>query len=466
MPPGSAKSLFSSVCFPTYCLGRFPGSRVIVTNYGSDLPKTQGRAARTIVSSPLYQRVFGCTLSEESGAVDEWALTNGSEWFAKGIAAGITGRRADGVVWDDLIKNRQEADSKLMRDTTWNAYINDLMTRKKPRAWEVGITTRWHEDDPAGRILPLNYNGESGPIKGRDGNDWYVVCLPAECEREDDPLGRKLGERLWPEYFHENFFAPFKLQPRTWSALYQQRPAPESGTYFEENWIKLYGDGTLTSVPDRDTMYVYGASDYATTEKGGDYTVHVVAGVDQYHDIYILDLWRQRTSSDKWAESFCDLVEKWRPMGWAEETGQIKAGVGPFLHRMMLDRGVGVARKDFPTRGDKSIRAQSIRGRMAMGKVYFPRDKIWFSDLRRELLTFPAGTNDDIVDALGLLGQCLDLFIKGEPKKKDKEVTKMLTMKPCNDVTIAKDGECTVTLEDIFNENERFADEHKTLRIW
>ena len=68
-----------------------------------------------------------------------------------------------------------------------------MLTRKKPGAWEVGITTRWHEDDPAGRILPLNYNGESGWIQGRDGNDWFVVCLSAQCEKEDDPLGRKIG---------------------------------------------------------------------------------------------------------------------------------------------------------------------------------------------------------------------------------------------------------------------------------
>lgn len=445
MPPGSAKSTYSSMVFPTHYLGRFPKSGTILVQYGSDQPKKWGRRARSIVRQSIYKRIFGTELSQESQAVDEWLLTNGSEWMAMGIGAAVTGNRASGIIWDDLIKGRIEADSKTIRDKTHEAYLNDVLTRKKPDAFEVGITTRWHEDDVAGRILPTNYNGESGWVKGQDGNDWYVLCLPAEAEREDDPLGRQLGERLWPEYFTEEHLAPYKLNARTWSSLFQQRPAPETGSFFEEQWIKLYGEGTGTTVPDRATMYVYGASDYATTEKGGDYTVHVVVGVDPYHDIYVLDLWRQRTTPDKWAESFCNLVEQWRPMGWAQEKGQITSAVGPFLHRELLDRQLYIPRKDFPTKGDKSIRAQSIRGRMSQGKVFFPRDKPWFSILKHELMSFPAGKNDDICDALGLIGQILDLTIRGKPKDKEKDRKKVFSTNP---------EECTVTLEDCWDDSE------------
>ena len=382
--------------------------------------------------------------------------------MATGILSGITGNRVDGVIWDDLIKGRAEADSKTVRDKTWEAYMNDLMTRKKPAGWEVGITTRWHEDDVAGRILPLNYNGESGWIKGQDGNDWYVVCLPAIAEREDDLLGRQIGDILWPEWFTEQHFAPFKLQPRTWSALFQQRPAPETGNFFQVEWLRPYGEGTRTPMPNRDAMHVYGASDYAVTDEGGNYTVHIVVGVDveREYNIYVLDLWRERTSPDKWVEAFCDLARDWKPLGWAVEKGQIYSAVGGLLHRRMMERQTYVAMKDFPARGDKSVRAQSIRGRMAAGKVYFPIQKPWFAEFKRELLTFPAGKTDDAVDALGLIGQVLDKMYSVSTYNKEKEQPKILS-------TI-KD-ECTVTMDDLWDDDEYrdYADRNqpKNIRI-
>ncbi len=403
MPPGSAKSTYTSVVFPAHAMGRFPGSLVMVVNYGADLPRKWGRKARSIARQEQYRRIFNTALSPESQAADEWALENRSEFLGAGLLTGITGHRADGVVWDDLIKGREQADSAIFRNKTWDAYCDDLLTRKKPHAWEVGVTTRWHEDDPAGRILPANYNGESGWIKGRDGNDWYVVCIPAEAERADDVLGRKIGERIWPEWFPAEHFAPFKSNARTWSALYQQRPAPLDGDYFKAEWLKPY-----ESAPDRATLRVYGASDYAVTADGGDYTVHVVVGLDPEGKPWLLDLWRGQTDSAVWIDALCDLVAQWKPIEWAEESGQIRGAVGPFIDRRARERNAYVYRRQFPARGDKAVRAQAMRGLMAMRGLHVPMRAPWLADLRAELLSFPAGRGDDQVDALGLIGQMLD----------------------------------------------------------
>lgn len=449
LPPGSAKSTYTSVVFPTHVMGRTRGTNIIVASYGSGLPIKFGRRARSIVQQPIYKRIFNSSLSEESKAADEWALTNGSEWMGAGILTGITGNRADGVIWDDLIKGREQADSLIIREKTWDAYINDLLTRKKPRAWEVGIMTRWHEDDPAGRILPADYNGESGLIQCRDGNDWYVVCLPAECEREDDILRRKVGDILWPEWFTKEMFAPFKRNPRTWSSLYQQRPAPDAGIFFKGEWLKAFEPDRRTGLPmgmSPGDLNIYGASDYAVTKEGGNYTVHIVVGVDHRNDIYVLDLWRGQTSSDVWVEKFCDLVKRWKPLGWAEESGQINAGVGPFLVKRMRERNAFVARKQFPSKVKKAMRAQSIIGRMAMNGLYCPFGADWFAEFRKELLVFDAGTYDDQVDALSLIGQVLDRMIPADTSSSKKEEAKVLSTNPAL---------CTVTLDDLFQDNEQ-----------
>ena len=155
-------------------------------------------------------------------------------------------------------------------------------------------------------------------------------------------------------------------------------------------------------------MRIFGASDYAVTEAGGDWTVHVIIGVDMDDRLWLLDLWRGQTASDEWVETWCDLVKEWKPIEWAEETGQIKSGVGPFLTRRALERKAFCFRRQFPTRGDKAVRAQSIRGRMAMQGLNVPADAPWLTDFKRELMSFPAGRHDDQVDALGLAGQLLD----------------------------------------------------------
>jgi predicted phage terminase large subunit-like protein len=158
-------------------------------------------------------------------------------------------------------------------------------------------------------------------------------------------------------------------------------------------------------------MRIFGASDYAVTDDGGDYTVHIIVGVDSDDRLYVLDLWRQQTASDQWVEAFCDMVIRSKPMGWAEETGQIRAGIGPWLDRRSRERRAFVARHTFPTRGDKSVRAQSIRGRMALSGLYIEADAPWRADFEAELLSFPAGKHDDQVDALGLIGMLLDILI-------------------------------------------------------
>jgi predicted phage terminase large subunit-like protein len=418
LPPGSAKSTYATIVAPTHAMGITPEFKVIGVSYGSDLARKFGRRMRSIVRQDAYRLLFSTVLSSESGAADEWALENGSEYMGGGILSGITGNRADFITIDDPIKGRQDADSDVIRKRTIEAYQDDVLTRLKPGGSIMLTQTRWHEEDLAGSILPEGYDGRSGMIECRDGNVWEVICIPAQAERVDDPLGREVGEYLWPEWFPEDHWKPFKRIPRTWSALYQQRPAPEEGDYFKSEWLRPY-----TKAPDRKTMRVYGGSDYAVTEDGGDYTVHAVVGIDPEDRMYLLDLWREQAASDVWVEAFCDLVVEHKPIGWAEEMGQIKSGVGPFLTKQQRARKAYVFREQFPTRGDKSVRAQSMRGRMALDGLYVPINAPWYPAFRSELLSFPAGKNDDQVDAIGLIGQLLDKMSVG-PTPPDPEKPK------------------------------------------
>ena len=194
----------------------------------------------------------------------------------------------------------------------------------------------------------------------------------------------------------------------------------------EETQSKGNGQRPYKRHPPLETLAVYGGSDYAVTSDGGDYTCHVVVGLDSDDRLYLLDLWRGQSATDVWIREWCRLVREWKPLDWAEEQGQITAGVGPFLEQQARINKAYVNREQFPTRGDKATRAQSIRGRMAVDGLYVPTSAPWYADFRSELLSFPAGRHDDQVDALGLVGQLLAMMVEGRtPAKEEKKKPKV-----------------------------------------
>jgi hypothetical protein len=244
-PPGSAKSTYSSVVATSWAMGRKPNTQVILGSYASAIAGKQSRKVRTIVKSPAYSAIWKGrpTLTEDQRAIDDWSMTNGSSMMAAGMLAGITGNRCDLMIIDDPVANREQADSPTIREKIYNEYIDTAMTRAKPWMSVIIIMTRWHEDDLAGAILPENYEGESGLIHCRDGQHWDVLCIPAEAEREDDVLGREVGDFLWPEYWPAEHWSTWRNNPRaarTWAALYQQRPAPWGGIHFQRDQFQFY----------------------------------------------------------------------------------------------------------------------------------------------------------------------------------------------------------------------------------
>lgn len=402
LPPGSAKSTYCSTVAPTWAMGRKPGTKIILTSYGSDLAKKHGRRARQIVKSDDFLGIFNTSISKETSAADEWALENGSEYMAGGILSGITGNRAHGLIIDDPVKGREEADSAAIQNKTWDAYNDDLRTRLIPGGWEIIVQTRWSENDLSGKLLPEDYNGESGLIRCRDGRDWYVLCIPAECTRKDDPLGREIGELLWPEWFTPDHFAGFRAQPRTWSALFQQSPAPEEGTYFQREWFNFYRPGEYPG-----NLHTYQSTDFGVTDGDGDPTELGVFGLNPADDIYVLDWWSGQTTADVWIDRLLDQVVRFGPLATFGESGVIRRAVEPFLKKRMQERNIYTNLEWIPRVNDKVVSARGFQARASQRKVYLPDNKEGH-DLLDELLKFPAGSRDNKVDACALFGMALD----------------------------------------------------------
>lgn len=425
MPPRHGKSELASKRFPAFFLGKHPRRNIIAASYNSDLATDFGREVRNIVGTKRYRALFDTELAEDSTAANRWHTNKGGMYVAAGIGTATTGRGAHVLLIDDPFKDREEADSANQREKVWRWYTSTAYTRlesdiiynvtEDDQLWndllediECGkaepfegaiilVNTRWHEDDLDGRLEQSEASG---------GDKWDVLDLPAISPD---------GLALWPEKYALPKLEKIRtvIGERDWSALYQQRPAPDEGDYFKRDWFRYYDEKPVN-------LRVYGTSDYAVTEGGGDYTVHLVFGLDPDDNIFLIDLWRDQKTTEHWIEAVIDQIKFHRPMMWAEEQGQIIKGVGPFLAKRLKERKVYVRREQVVSAVDKPTRSRSIQGRTSMGKVYLPRNAPWVPDFIGELLLFPAGKHDDQVDAFGLIGRMLDELI---PASKPKEPT-------------------------------------------
>ena len=394
MPPRHGKSELASKRFPAWCLGRNPKRQIIAASYNSDLANDFGRNVRNIVASPEFGEVFtGVTLAADSQAANRMNTNHGGAYVAAGVGTAVTGRGAHIALIDDPFKDREEADSERRRELVWDWYRSTLFTRLMPGGAIVLIQTRWHEDDLAGRLLE------------NERDQWEVLELPA--------LHEEWGA-LWPEWYPEDVLLRIKatVGPREWSALYQQRPQPDEGTFFQRDWFKEWDK--LPSVR------YYGTSDYAVTDGDGDYTVHRIWGIGPQGEIYRVDGWKGQTTSDVWIERKLDLIAKYKPLAWFGEGGVIQKAIEPALKRRMRERKIFCRIEWMPSVHDKPTRARSFQAMAASGRVHFEKG----ADIS-EFLVFPAGKHDDDVDTASLIGRAIDqahpAILTTQEKKKPRD---------------------------------------------
>ena len=387
VPPRHGKSELASKRFPAFFLGRQPAKQFLSVSATAELAADFGRDVRNIIGSPEYRAVFEETeLAEDSQAKGKWHTSVGGVYYSLGIGGSVMGRGADVMLIDDPYSTMDDALSELTRKRVWDWYTGTAYNRLMPGGAIVVINHRMHEEDLSGRLLAQQAAG---------GDRWEVVQLPAISDG---------GDVLWPEAYPAEVLERIRVNslPRTWAALYQQNPVPDEGTFFQRGWFKRFNPEQKPA-----QLHVYGSSDYAVTEDGGDWTVHRVWGVDNVGDLWLLDGWRGQTTADVWIERVIDLVGRYKPHAWFGEGGVIARAIEPMLRRRLHERKMGCRLEWLPSIADKPTRARGFQARAAMGRVHIP-DGIEGDLVLDEMLHFPAGRHDDEIDAASLIGRALD----------------------------------------------------------
>lgn len=443
-PPGSAKSTYASAVAPAWAMGAFPGLQVLATSYADRPIERHSKRCRQIVASTEYHNIWPepVGIQRGSNAANDWELTNGSRFYCGGLEGSITSTRCDLGIIDDPVKNREAADSEVIRAKTRGEYDDTFKTRLKPKASIILIQTRWHLDDLAGSILPEDYDGRSGWVHCRDGLRWYVLNIPAKAVRKDDPLGRKPGEYLWPEWFgtrHWQLYEPDPKKPdgpnaRTWNALYQQDPQPGDGGIFTDNFDRFtlaeLPTGKVEGIHEQADMVYFGTADWAVTDEEDstdpDFTVQGLWLLDTVGDLWLYGGWYGRKdllkSLTEWHRQVTEPIAPGATDGvrdWISEAGVIRRAMEPIVRKMTHETDEYAAWTWLPSVKDKVANSTAFRARVQAGKVHIIKGP--FGDfVIQQLKQFPRGRHDDAVDMCGLAGRIVDQRYNPEPPEKDK----------------------------------------------
>ncbi len=384
MPPGSAKSTYTSILYPAWWFNQHPTSSVIAASHTADLAEHFGRQVRNLIVEHAADLGYG--LANDNRAAARWQTNKKGTYFATGVRGPIAGRRADLAIIDDPIKSHAEADSAGFRDTVWNWYRADLSTRLKPGGRIILIMTRWHEDDLGGRLL------------AHSPDEWRVLRLPALAEG-GDPLGRAPGEPLWPEW--ENRDALLRKREtvgsRIWAALFQQTPRPPVGSLFQTNQIDVLDEPPAASLGHRVRAW-----DFAATAKIGsndpDWTVGLKLQRDAGGRFVVIDVVRLRGTPGVVEDAIARTAEldgKAVSIGLPEDPG---AG-GKFAIASISRRLAGYRIEGSREHGSKAARAGPVAAQAEAGNLAIVRAP-WNRTFLDELRDFPHGVKDDQVDAL------------------------------------------------------------------
>ena len=192
-----------------WLLARHPEWPIAYASYGAAIARSKSRAVRD------YARAAGVTLREDAAALSEWRTPQGGGLLATGVGGALTGFGAHVLVGDDLLKNRQDADSPQIREHHWGWVTSTAMTRVEPGGSVFFVGTRWHRDDPIGRME-------------RDTDvAWEVINLPAL-----DVAERPLWEARWSRAALLSRRA--EVGEHDWQSLYQGHPVARKGRIYEE----------------------------------------------------------------------------------------------------------------------------------------------------------------------------------------------------------------------------------------
>lgn len=402
MPPQHGKSEIVSRKFPAWALGRNPLLKIVGTSYSADLAQQFSRAIQRTIDSEEYGAVFPNTFLNNQRVktdtqrgwlrnVDMFETVGFGGFFkAVGVGGSLTGTPADIGIIDDPIKDAMEANSETFRNRVWEWYTDVFLTRMHNDSKIILIQTRWHSDDLAGRLIE------------REGNEWTIVNIPALREdggMPEDP--RKIGEALWEErHSRERLLEVEQRSPRTFAALYQQRPSIEGGNIVKRDWFGQITMSDFRALRFNEPIHFFLDTAYEERKKNADNDPSgILAACMINNTLYVINamkVYKNMPDLLRFIQEYMDAQgASSESMLHVEPKANGKSVV------QMLREMTTLNVRETPSPSDsKETRFRVVSPRIECGRVVLV-EGAWQDGFLDEVCGFPAVKHDEYVDILG-----------------------------------------------------------------
>ena len=411
LPRGHLKTTLFVIDKAIQLLLEDPNIRILIANQVWDKARDMLSEIKELLDTKSnLPKIFG-TFKSELWNKDAITIAQRTQAFKEptisttGVEAETTGGHYNVIFLDDLM-GHQNSQTLEQREKV-KKFRRTMVDLLEPggRIYEIG--TRWSNDDTFGEIL-------------RKETDYYDIMVRKVVEN---------GKVIFPKKFNKRFDSAKKTfvhveencldwvdllrkshTPAEFSAQYLNEPIAEEDQLFKEQYFRYYQQR-----PNR--LYVCMTLDPAASlEDGADYFAINVSGMDEFHNIYVLDTLKGRWRPSEQIENIFTTYLKWRPSNVGIETVAYQKTLKYSLEEKMREKRVHFPLHELKRGANttKELRIKALEPYYRANKVFHAN---WMKSLEAELLEFPKGRHDDEIDSLA---SQLELLLPGASETREQ----------------------------------------------
>lgn len=392
MPPRSLKTDLISKAFPIRCMWKKTNQTFLSISYSSSLAEKNSSDARNMYVSDTYRRIFPrfSPLRKDQDTKKHWVNNDGWQIYAAGSDGSLTGFGADIIIIDDPIKP-SEADSEVVRTKVNNNYHDTIETRLNDtsKGAIIIVMQRLHEDDLCWHLLDLEERGI--------GKKWDKLVIQSVAEEDEQ------HRKQWESFFEKRFPLEVlntikKTSSLKFATQYQQQPINKETQEFHQEWFRYHWQNTNVETPP--WLRIFTAVDPAFKKwQHNDFTA-IISAWFVNNKLYILECTRGKYSADKMLDVILYHIKKRDPEKIGIEAYQAQTLINTFLKNKMNEMWIYKDIEEIRQTWDKLTK---IRKLIPLYRDWLIFHKVWMDDLENELIKFPRGRNDDMIDALQMV---------------------------------------------------------------